>query len=73
MGVACLINARRCGRRHCYYKGPFFLLMTIPVALHGFEIIWLGPEGWKWLGVSIGVLGGGLWCGTEAVMGRYRS
>jgi hypothetical protein len=27
MGLACLANARRCGRTHCYYTGPFFLCM----------------------------------------------
>lgn len=25
MGLACLANARRCGRTHCRYTGPFFL------------------------------------------------
>jgi hypothetical protein len=25
MGGACLVNARRCGRRHCYLTAPFFL------------------------------------------------
>src|SRR5215831_18054176 len=24
MGAACVINARRCGRTHCRYTGPFF-------------------------------------------------
>ncbi len=37
MGVGCLLNARRCGRRHCYITGPFFLIMTVPVAVHGFD------------------------------------
>ncbi|MEQ9642771.1 MAG: hypothetical protein RIM84_22295 [Alphaproteobacteria bacterium] len=72
MGVACLLNARRCGRTHCYYTGPFFLLMTIPVALHGFGIVPFGPEGWRWLGITVGVGGGGLWCLTEKLAGRYR-
>ncbi len=26
MGVACLVNAARCGRLHCYLTGPLFLL-----------------------------------------------
>lgn len=73
MGVACLLNARRCGRTHCYYTGPFFLVMTVPVALHGFAILPFGPEGWRWLGLAIGIGGGGLWCLTEAVLGRYRA
>ena len=59
MGAACLWNARRCGRRHCYLTGPFFLLMAIPVLLLGYEIIGLGPNGWRWLGLGVasGVFG----------------
>lgn len=72
MGVACLVNARRCGRVHCYYTGPFFLFMTGPVLLHGFQFVELGAEGWKWLAITIGVGGGGLWCVTETLLGRYR-
>ena len=71
MGVACLINARRCGRTHCYYTGPFFLIMTLPVLLHGYQILYLGTEGWKWLGITVGVGGGGLWCLTEKIIGKY--
>jgi len=28
MGTACMVNALRCGRVHCYLTGPFFLLMA---------------------------------------------
>ncbi|MEL7541689.1 MAG: hypothetical protein AAGJ51_12370, partial [Pseudomonadota bacterium] len=45
MGLACLLNARRCRRRHCYYSGPIFLLGGIAVLLVGFEIISLGRDG----------------------------
>src|SRR3546814_11244238 len=31
MGTACLLNAHRCGRTHCRYTGPSYLLLTIPV------------------------------------------
>lgn len=55
MGGACLWNARRCGRRHCYWTGLFFLLMTLPVLAHGYGVVTLGAEGWKWLGLSIGI------------------
>ena len=72
MGVACLLNARRCGRTHCYYTGPFFLIMILPVALHGFAVMPLGPDGWQWLGMAVGIGGGCLWCLTEAAFGRYR-
>ena len=33
MGVACILNARRCGRTHCRYTGPFYLLMIAPLFL----------------------------------------
>src|SRR5687767_7821328 len=35
MGVACLLNARRCGRTHCRFTGPYFLLMIVPVIVLG--------------------------------------
>ena len=34
MGAACVINARRCGRMHCRYTGPFFLGMAGLVAVY---------------------------------------
>ena len=34
MGAACVINARRCGRTHCRYTGPFFLGMAALVAVN---------------------------------------
>jgi hypothetical protein len=55
MGGACLWNARRCGRRHCYWTGPFFLVMILPVLGYGYGVLPLGAEGWKWLGIFIGV------------------
>ena len=73
MGGACLLNARRCGRTHCYFTGPFFLLMSVPVALHGFAILPLGPEGWRWLGTAVAAGGGGIWYLSEKFWGRYRT
>ncbi len=71
MGGACLLNARNCGRRHCYITGPFFLVMTVPVALHGFDLVSLGPQGWRWLGLAIGIGGGLLWYFPEMIWGKY--
>ena len=34
MGAAYVINARRCGRTHCRYTGPFFLVMACLLAVH---------------------------------------
>lgn len=71
MGMACLINARGCGRTHCYFTGPFFLFMIIPVLLHGFAIVRLGPHGWVWLALAIGTGTGALWIVTEEAWGKY--
>ena len=74
MGVACLANAVRCGRRHCYLTGPFFLIMAVIVVLHGFHILWLGPNGWWWLAAMlIGIGGGLLWYLPERIWGKFQS
>lgn len=74
MGAACILNALRCGRRHCYLTGPFFVLMAAVVLLHGFEILWLGPNGWLWLGGALIAIGGGLlWYLPERLWGMYSS
>src|SRR3546814_12987745 len=31
MGLAAIINFRRCGRTHCRFKGPFLLVMALSV------------------------------------------
>ncbi|GIX16787.1 MAG: hypothetical protein KatS3mg119_0973 [Rhodothalassiaceae bacterium] len=45
MGIACLMNARRCGRRHCYITGPLFLLAAVHILLVGARVIDWGPDG----------------------------
>ncbi|MEY8828816.1 hypothetical protein AB9K34_10435 [Sedimentitalea sp. XS_ASV28] len=65
MGAACLWNARRCSRAHCFWTGPFFLLMTLPVLGYGYGLLPLGGEGWKWLGAAIGVGAWGIIALTE--------
>lgn len=71
MGGACLVNASRCGRRHCYFTGPFFIVMAVVVMLHGYDVIPLGSNGWWWLFVAIGAGGGLLWYLPERRWGRY--
>ena len=71
MGAACLINASRCGRTHCRFTGPFFLAMAVAALLHGYEVVWLGANGWMWLGVMLAVGGGGLWYIPEHVLGKF--
>ncbi len=56
MGLACVANALRCGRLHCYLTGPFFLFMALASLLHGLGILWLGPRGWLWLGLAVAMV-----------------
>lgn len=72
MGGACLMNARRCGRRHCYFTGPFFLLMALPSFSYGVSWLPLGPHGWLYIG-AVTLIGGGLLAvAPEWLWGRYR-
>lgn len=43
-GGACVVNAGRCGRLHCYITGPLFLLAAVYVALAEFHIFPLEPQ-----------------------------
>jgi len=73
MGMACLANARRCGRVHCYATGPFFLIMAVVALLYGLGAIPLGGNGWNTLGLILLVGSVVLCCGPEWIIGRYRS
>ena len=72
MGGACLVNAMRCGRIHCYFTGPFLLAVGAAGMLFGAGWLPLGEDGWN-------ILAGVLVVGTAALMtipewllGRYR-
>ncbi len=69
MGVACVANAVRCGRTHCYFTGPFFFVMACFALLDGLD---LGPEGWSWLGLGLVMGTLGLRWLSEALWGPYR-
>ena len=71
MGVACLVNARRCYRTHCFYTGPFLILMAAIVAFYTLGLVPLGRNGW---GTLASITFGGaaiLCCVTERLRGRY--
>ena len=71
MGVACLFNAKKCKRTHCFYTGPFFIVMAIVALLLGYSFINLGENGWILLGVFSIVGGILIWNFSESVMGKY--
>jgi hypothetical protein len=71
MGTACLLNARRCGRTHCRYTGPFYLAMIAPVLLLASGLVVASFSVWLALAALI-VLGGWIvWWATERAWGRY--
>ena len=72
MGGACLWNARRCGRVHCYYTGPFFLLIGVIALLNGLELLPFGNKGWPWLGILLLFGGIVLTVLPEKIWGSYR-
>lgn len=71
MGVACLVNARRCGRTHCRVTGPFLLAMAVAVVGYALGLLPLGRHGWILLGVATVVGFAGLWWGSERLWGSF--
>ncbi|MGH8524146.1 MAG: hypothetical protein ACREXY_08015 [Gammaproteobacteria bacterium] len=71
MGTACMANARRCGRTHCYFTAPFFFVMAFVALLDGLGLLILGPRAWTWLALSLVIGTAGLWWGTERLWGRF--
>jgi len=70
-GTACLLNARRCGRTHCRYTGPFYLVMILPVLALGSGMVSSGSYGWVALGAVV-ILGSKvIWWATERAWGRF--
>jgi hypothetical protein len=71
MGTACVLNARRCGRTHCRFTGPYYLAMILPVLVLGFDQISASIYAWLALGLLIICGGWIIWWVTEQVWGRY--
>jgi hypothetical protein len=70
-GTACLLNAKRCGRTHCHYTGPFYLVMIAPVAMLASGII--AADWYGWLGLAVVILAGSklIWFATERAWGKF--
>lgn len=73
MGVVCVVNAMRCGRIHCYFTGPFLLLIAAASLIHGLGVVSLGPGGWQWLGLVAAAGAAALLIVPERLWGRYAS
>jgi len=72
MGGACVANASRCGRIHCYVTGPFFLVAALATLLYGIGVIPLGANGWNLIGMAILIGALVLGCVPEVLFGKYR-
>ena len=71
MGTACIVNSRRCGRTHCRFTGPYYLVLILPTLLLGSAMIPVAPYFWFILAELI-IIGGGLvWWATERVWGKF--
>lgn len=71
MGGACLLNARRCGRLHCYFSGPILLFGAVLAAATGFGAVEFGAQGMTAVIAATLVLAALTYL-LEHVWGRYR-
>ena len=71
MGSACILNARRCGRTHCRYTGPYYLAMIAPTLLLASDIV--PANFYLWLALGVLILAGGkiIWWATERAWGKF--
>jgi hypothetical protein len=69
MGAACIMNAKRCGRTHCRYTGPYYLAMIVPVLVSGLVSVgayaWVALAGFILLGSKL------IWWATERAWGKF--
>ncbi|MGB6985938.1 MAG: hypothetical protein WBD74_08225 [Candidatus Aquilonibacter sp.] len=72
MGAGCVVNGLRCGRMHCYFTGPFFLIMAVVALAYGLSPAAANPGGWN--AIAAVVLGGAiiLYAVPERIFGKYR-
>jgi hypothetical protein len=71
MGMACVANAARCGRTHCYLTGPFFLAMAAVTVAHGTGMISLGSQAWLRIGAAVALGTVVLWIVPERLFDRF--
>ncbi len=71
MALACILNARRCGRTHCRYTGPYYLLMIVPVLVLG--LVMRSDDVLAWLVVGAAIVAGDkfIWWVTERAWGKF--
>ncbi len=68
IAAACIGNAARCGRRHCYVTGPVYLLAALYVALSALNLAPMRPG--VFLFVVLGITA--VACLAEGPFGKYK-
>jgi hypothetical protein len=66
-GVACVANAARCGRLHCFVTGPTFLLAALVTVFVAAGVIDID---WRWILATV-VAGTAAGYGLEWGRGKY--
>lgn len=64
-GISCVINAKRCGRLHCHFTGPLYLLGALAALLSGLGVVALP---WTW--ILIVIVGGSVLAFVPEWIGR---
>ena len=71
IGIACLVNALACNRVHCYFTGPWCLLVAIALLAYQFFDLRLERMSFGLI-VNVGfVVFLVLWFVPELILGRY--
>ena len=70
-GTACILNARRCGRPHCRYTGPYYLATIVPTFVLGSGVVSAGIYGWLVLAGVILLGSKFIWWSTERAWGKF--
>lgn len=66
-GSACLANASRCGRLHCFVTGPLFLAGALATLLDSASVLAID---WRWILAAM-IAGTAAGYGLEWIRGEY--
>lgn len=66
-GAACVANASRCGRLHCFVTGPLFLLGALATLLGAVGMVTID---WRWVLGAV-IAGTVAAYGLERIRGKY--
>jgi len=72
MGMGCLWNARSCGRRHCFYTGPWLLGFSLIPLMEAGQIFYLSTGEWNTFATVTFIGAIILWNVPERIWEKYR-